>query len=107
MGKLAATATVTSKGQVNLPKMIRSEMGIDAGTKLAFTMVGNEMRVVKIENADQHHDPVLNAFLDLLAKDIAAGNVIAELPADVIAYARTRDLSSVNIDEAIEGAVDI
>ena len=107
MVKFTATVTVSSKGQITLPKPIRSAMGVDAGTKLGFTMVGDEMRVVKIEGADRHHDPVLNIFLDLLANDIAAGKVIAELPSDVIAYARTRDLSRVDIDEAIEGAVEL
>lgn len=31
-------ATVTSKGQVTLPKAIRSRLGIDTGTRIRFSM---------------------------------------------------------------------
>ncbi len=104
MARFAATATVSSKGQVTLPKPIRSALGVSSGTKLGFTMVGDEMRIKKIE-ADGHHDPALDAFLEFLSKDIANGNLRADLPADVAAYARTRDLSKIDVKEVIEGDV--
>lgn len=106
MARFAATATVSSKGQLTLPKPIRSALGLGSGTKLGFTMVGDEMRIKKIE-ADGHHDPALTAFLKLLSDDIADGNLKADLPADVTAYARTRDLSQVDVDEVIEGDVEL
>ena len=106
MARFAATATVSSKGQVTLPKPIRSALGLSNGTKLGFTMVGDEMRIRKIE-ADEHHDPALAAFMKLLSDDIASGNLKADLPADVAAYAGTRDLINVHVDEVIEGDVEL
>lgn len=34
-------ATVTSKGQVTLPKALRKELGIDAGSRVRFTLGAN------------------------------------------------------------------
>jgi antitoxin PrlF len=44
-------ATVTSKGQVTLPKALRKELGIDAGSRIRFT-VGAEgkAQVEKVMN---------------------------------------------------------
>ena len=36
---LTIEATVTSKGQVTLPKAIRSRLGIDTGTRIRFSML--------------------------------------------------------------------
>jgi len=106
MAQFAATATVTSKGQLTLPKSIRSALGVGSGTKLGFTMVGNEMRIRKIE-ADSHQDPALGAFLEFLSHDITVGNLKTALPADVAAYASTRKLSKIDVDEVIEGDVEL
>ncbi len=40
--------SVTSKGQVTIPKNVRQELGIRAGTQVTFKVVGNhvEMRPV-------------------------------------------------------------
>lgn len=35
-----ATATMTSKGQITLPKEIRDELGLEAGAKVMFVRVG-------------------------------------------------------------------
>ena len=39
--------SVTSKGQVTIPKEVRQELGIRAGSRIAFSLVGDhvEMRV--------------------------------------------------------------
>lgn len=34
-------ATVTSKGQITLPKKVRDKLSIDTGTKLSFKFVSN------------------------------------------------------------------
>lgn len=39
-------ATVTSKGQVTLPKKIREELGLEAGKKLSFILRGKEVVVL-------------------------------------------------------------
>jgi AbrB family looped-hinge helix DNA binding protein len=42
-----ASTSVTSKGQVTIPKAVRSRLGIRAGTRVEFAVVGNrvELRV--------------------------------------------------------------
>ena len=35
-----ATATVTSKGQITLPKSVREELGVDTGDQVVFVVEG-------------------------------------------------------------------
>ena len=39
------TTTVTSKGQVTIPRHIRQQLGIHRGSKIAFTIVGNHVEM--------------------------------------------------------------
>ena len=75
-------ATITSKGQITLPKPIRQALGVDAGGKVAFDLHEDGKVVVSRAEAD-HEDPAINAFLALLAKDIQAGRHVQGLPDDV------------------------
>jgi len=43
-----ATATVTSKGQVTIPKAIREALGIHEKSRLLFVIEGDSVRVVPI-----------------------------------------------------------
>lgn len=45
-----AFATVTSKGQITIPKPLRDALGVDAGDRLLFKLEGDEIVVTK--NAD-------------------------------------------------------
>jgi antitoxin PrlF len=40
--------SVTSKGQVTIPKKVRTALGITVGTKLAFATEGNSARLVVV-----------------------------------------------------------
>lgn len=74
-------ATLTSKGQITLPKSIRQALGLETGGKIAFDLRDGE---VVVSRADaEHEDPAITAFLDLLARDIQAGRNIRELPEDL------------------------
>lgn len=42
-------ATLTSKGQVTLPKSVRQLLGIDTGGKIAFDVRGGEIVVSRVE----------------------------------------------------------
>jgi hypothetical protein len=50
---------------------------------------------------------VLGQFLDFLSKDISENRLEGELPAEVTAFALTRDVSLIDENEIIEGNVDI
>lgn len=41
--------TVTTKGQVTIPKRVRDALGIRAGTELEFEIEGNSVRLRKVE----------------------------------------------------------
>jgi antitoxin PrlF len=43
-------ATVTTKGQVTIPKRVREALGIRAGTELEFEIEGNSVRLRKVES---------------------------------------------------------
>lgn len=104
MPAIHEVATLTSKGQVTLPKSIRQALGADAGSKLAFELRGNEVVVTRADA--EHEDPAIGAFLSLLARDIEAGRNIRGLPDDLartmLEHARhTVDLGE-DFDEDVE-----
>ncbi|ODS93729.1 MAG: AbrB family transcriptional regulator [Comamonas sp. SCN 65-56] len=82
-------ATLTSKGQITLPKPIRQALGVDVGGKLAFDLRGSEV------------------FLSLLARDIEAGRNIQGLPEDLARAMLEHAGHDVNLGEEIDGAVEL
>ncbi|WP_323000156.1 type II toxin-antitoxin system PrlF family antitoxin [Castellaniella sp.] len=78
MSTIHEVATLTSKGQITLPKSIRQALGVDTGGKIAFDLRDGE--VVVTRDDARHEDPAIGAFLDLLARDIEAGRNIRDLP---------------------------
>lgn len=81
MPVIQEVATVTSKGQITLPKSIRQALGADAGSKLSFELRGNEVVVTRADA--EHEDPAIAAFLALLARDIETGQNVSGLPEDL------------------------
>ncbi len=78
MPAIHEVATLTSKGQITLPKSIRQALGADTGSKLAFELRGSEVVVTRADA--EHEDPAIAAFLTLLARDIEAGRNVRGLP---------------------------
>ena len=81
MPAIHEVATLTSKGQITLPKSIRQALGADTGSKLAFELRGSEVVVTRADA--EHEDPAIAAFLTLLAHDIEAGRNVSGLPEDL------------------------
>jgi antitoxin PrlF len=105
MPEIHEVATLTSKGQITLPKSIRQMLGVDVGSSVAFD-VRDDGEIVVSHVASEHEDPAIGAFLDLLAADIQKGNVQAlpkELTQVLLQYAG----HDVNLDEPINGEVVI
>ena len=81
MSAIHEVATLTSKGQITLPKSIRQALGADTGSKLALELRGSEVIVTRADA--EHEDPAITAFLTLLARDIEAGRNVRGLPDDL------------------------
>ncbi|MDD2137176.1 type II toxin-antitoxin system PrlF family antitoxin [Pseudomonas kurunegalensis] len=103
MPAIHEVATLTSKGQVTLPKAVRQLLGLSTGTKVAFDVRGNEVVVSRVE-AD-HRDPAIGAFLNLLEADIRSGRNITTLPDDLAHVMLANAHHPVNLDEDIDGEV--
>ncbi|MBX3668967.1 MAG: type II toxin-antitoxin system PrlF family antitoxin [Rhodocyclaceae bacterium] len=103
MPEIHEVATLTSKGQITVPKPIRQALGVEAGGKIAFDLRGGEVVVTRAEA--QHEDPSIGAFLDLLEADIRAGRNVQCLPDDLARSMLANAGYAVNLDEDIDGAV--
>ena len=89
MPPITETATLTSKGQITLPKAVRQALGVDMGSRLLFEIRGDEVVVSRADIGDTHRDPAIGAFLAMLEHDIASGRNIAA-PPDELAQAMQR-----------------
>ena len=106
MSIIHEVATLTAKGQITLPKPIRQALGVDVGAKVAFELHDNGQVVVSRADAE-HEDPAIRAFLDLLARDIETGRHVRELP-DGLAQSMLEEAQhGIDVDEPIEGDVDL
>lgn len=97
-------ATITSKGQITLPKPIRQALGVDIGGKVAFDLLGSQVIVTRVEN-EFHEDPAIEGFLALLEKDIASGQHISTLPRDLARSMLSAIKRPVDLSEDIDGDV--
>lgn len=79
MPAIHEVATITSKGQITLPKPIRQVLGVDAGGKVAFDFAGDRVVVTRVTD-EPHEDPAIGRFLALLEKDIQSGRQVTTLP---------------------------
>ena len=104
MQAIHEVATITSKGQITLPKPIRQALGVDFGGKVAFDLLGSQVVVTRVEN-ELHEDPAIAGFLALLEKDIAAGRHISALPADLVQSMLSSIRRPVDLGEDIDGDV--
>jgi len=103
MSSIHELATLTSKGQITLPKSIRQALGVDTGGKVAFELRGGEVVVTRAEA--EHADPAIGAFLGLLEADIRAGRHLQSLPEDLARAMLANAGHAVNLDEEIDGEV--
>ena len=96
-------ATLTSKGQITLPKAIRQTLGVNSGDKLSFELRGGEVVMTRAD-AD-HEDPAIGAFLELLEKDIRQGKHVGSMPDDLAQAMLAKLERPAQLDEDIEGEV--
>ena len=104
MPAIHEVATITSKGQITLPKPIRQALGVDYGGKVAFELRGSQVVVSRAEEPP-HEDPAIASFLALLEKDIRTGQHLCALPDDLVQAMLTTLTQPVDLDADIEGDV--
>ena len=97
-------ATITSKGQITLPKPIRQALGVAFGGKVAFDMQGSQVIVTRVEN-ELHEDPAIGGFLALLERDIASCRHISTLPDELALSMLSAITRPVDLSEEIHGDV--
>lgn len=97
-------ATLTSKGQITLPKLIRQALDVATGSELVFELRDGEVVVTRAEA--EHEDPAIGAFLNLLDADIRKGKRIGTLPKE-LAQAMLANVGHGDLNEDIEGEVTL
>ena len=103
MPHIHEVATVTSKGQITLPKPIRQALGIGVGGKVAFDLRGPDVVVSRAD--EEHEDPAIGAFLVLLERDIKSGKHLSSMPDDLVQAMLANLDHTVDLDEEIVGEV--
>ena len=98
-------ATLTSKGQITLPKAIRQALGVTTGAKVAFELRGDQVIVTRAQ--EEHADPAIGSFLALLAADIRHGRHVGSLPDELVRAMLDNLGQDVDLSEEIEGSVDL
>lgn len=106
MPDLHEIATITSKGQVTLPKPIRQALGVSYGGKVAFDLRKGQVVVTRAESTD-HEDPAIAAFLGMLERDMRAGKHVRALPEKLAQAMLANAGHAVKLDDPIDGEVAI
>ena len=106
MNVIHEVATLTSKGQVTLPKSIRQALGLDSGSRIAFDLQGTQ---VVVSRADEpgHVDPAITGLLALIEKDIQNGRSLSALPPGLASAMLAALDRPVDPDADIDGEVDL
>lgn len=104
MSAIHEVATITSKGQITLPKPIRQALAVDVGGKVAFDFTGDRVIVTRVTD-EPHEDPAIGSFLALLENDIQSGRHITTLPDSLVRAMLATLGNKVNLNADIEGDV--
>lgn len=104
--RIEETSRITAKGQTTVPRAVRKALGLASGDTVRFDVRGDRVVLTRATGTETA-DPAIATFLGLLAKDIAAGNIRADLPEEVRRAVDSVAGLDVDPDDAIEGEVDI
>ncbi|MGI4841206.1 MAG: transposase [Janthinobacterium lividum] len=99
-----AAVTLTSKGQVTLPKSVSQLPGLDTCGKIADVRWSGSV-VSRAETL--HENAAIGAFLGLLEADIRSGRNLTTRPEDLAQALLANANHSVSLDEKTEGKVAI
>ena len=105
------TSKVTDRSQTTLPPGVRQVLGIKSGQRLGYVFDNEGVRLINASSATEHEDPVLQQFLALLGRHLAAGPVdggAVAFPPELLERARavTADVE-IDHDAPIDGAITL
>jgi antitoxin PrlF len=106
---LRKVSTITDKGQTTIPKSIRDALGVGYGGRIAFSLDAQNRVYVERDDADED-DPVLDGFLDLMARDMATRPEQAFAEISPALRARMEALTAggeVDLDAPIDGEAEL
>ncbi|MCJ7629364.1 MAG: type II toxin-antitoxin system PrlF family antitoxin [Longimicrobiales bacterium] len=66
----SATSKVTRRNQTTIPPAVRKALHLEKGERLGYIIEDNEVRLVNASDLEEHADPIVTGFLDLLASDL-------------------------------------
>lgn len=107
---LKEDSAITAKGQTTIPKSVRQALDVDYGGRITFVV--DEQRRVYVQKADVEEagDPVIDSFLEFLARDMEKHpeKSIRPFPKSLVdrALALTSGMT-VDLDAEIEGDISI
>lgn len=105
------TSKLTVRDQTTLPPAVRQVLGLRSGQRVGYVFDGQGVRLVNATTTAEHADPVLQQFLALLGRHIAAGPVAGGavgFPPDLLKRARALAADvEIDHDDSIEGAIPI
>jgi antitoxin PrlF len=102
---VTAESTLTDRYQTTIPEVVRKALGLGKRDKLEFLLdETGAVRLKKSQDLEEHEDPALMAFLDLLAKDIEENpQKLREVPEFFwLAIDKLTEGVEVDLDEKLE-----
>ena len=107
---LKEESTITAKGQTTVPKSVRQALGVDYGGRIAFLIDVQHRVYVEKAEIEETADPVIDRFLEFLARDMAKHPEKSVLPFPQSLLDRAVTLTAgmtVDLDAEIKGDVSI
>jgi antitoxin PrlF len=100
-------SVITTKSQTTLPSGVRKALGVGPGDRLAYVVEGD--RAIIMKAGSDSEDPVVNAFLDFLERDMTTHpDRLGGLTSELVERLRTLvDGVDVDLDAPIDGEVEI
>ena len=110
---MQSTATLTSKGQITIPKNVRQILGLNTGSKVLFDIKDNNIVTLMIAESNQNNDPALQSFLDILEDDIAKGKNLSSFHQEIVQTSSSNltNLTNLALEDIenmdIDGLIDL
>ena len=106
MARIHEVVTLTSKGQITVPKPIRQVLGVDSGGKVAFDFNGDAVTVTRVD-PKEHTDPAIARFVGLIERDLAEGRNLMALPEGLARSLQRARKRKIDLSEEIVGDVSL